>query len=94
MLNNQTDSKQGQEPLLYLEVIYKPEFDGYLGDLRRFIKVTWPGKEKEDNTHIPIRSFDNLSLDFTGLQAIANSDYVEQIIIWMNPIIKDNLKGF
>jgi CRISPR-associated protein Csh2 len=94
MLNNQTDSKQGQEPLLYLEVMYKPEFDGYLGDLRRFIKVTWAGKEKEDNIHIPIRSFDNLSLDFTGLQAIANSDYVKQIIIWMNPIIKDNLEGF
>jgi CRISPR-associated protein Csh2 len=94
MLNNQTDSKQGQEPLLYLEVMYKPEFDGYLGDLRRFIKVTWPGKEKEDNKHIPIRSFDNLSLDLTELQAIANSDYVKQIIIWMNPIIKADLEGF
>lgn len=96
MLNNQTDSKQGQEPLLYLEVMYKPEFDGYLGDLRRFIKVTWPGKEKEDKANIPIRNLDNLSIDFTGLQAIVsnNNKYIEQIIIWMNPIIKGNLEGF
>ena len=40
MHNNQTDSKQGQTPQYFLEIIYKPEFDGYLGDLRRFVTIS------------------------------------------------------
>ena len=41
MMINQTDSKQGQTPLFYIEVQHKKDFDGYLGDLRRFCNVTW-----------------------------------------------------
>lgn len=84
MLSNQTDSKQGQEPLVFLEVIYKPDFDGYLGDLRRFIKTTW----KE-----PVRKLDEVALDFSELENIINNNkYIEKVIIWTNPLYTKKFK--
>ncbi len=82
MCANQTDSKQSQSPLFYLEIVYKPEFDGYLGDLRRFVKVTYDEKR-------PIRSIDDLNIDFSNLAAVIsemrNKNYIEQVIVWQHP---------
>jgi len=82
MMSNQTDSKQGQTPILYLEIIYNENFDGYLGDLRRFLQVTY----KE--TH-PIRSFSDVTIDFAKLssviQEIKQRGYVEQVVGWVHP---------
>jgi CRISPR-associated protein Csh2 len=83
MMSNQTDSKQGQTPLFYIEVQHKKGFDGYLGDLRRFCNVTW----REDN---PIRSLQDLTVDFGPLARVIedmkNKEYVEKIIGWLHPL--------
>ncbi len=80
---NKTDSKQGQEPLYYIEIIYKPEFDGYLGDLRRFLTVS-----HEE----PIRTIGDLKVDFKELTKAINDmkekGYVEKVIGWMHPFAK------
>lgn len=84
IMANQTDSKQGQEPLFYFEVLYKPEFDGYLGDLRRFIDVT----HKEDG----IRGIDDMTLDFTrfndALKYMQEKGYVNKVVGWLHPLVK------
>lgn len=86
---NQTDSKQGQQPLMYLEIIYKPEFDGYMGDLRRFLKVTY----QQDK---PIRQAEDLQVDFAGLgQAVASlkaAGYIAEVVGWINPAFLDYSK--
>lgn len=86
MMNNQTDSKQGQEPLLYLEIIYNSEFDGYLGDLRRFLNISWEGKK-------PIRRLEDLAVDFGRLaKTIAEMKrmgYVEKVIGWQHPFVNE-----
>lgn len=87
MMNNQTDSKQGQIPLLYLEVIYSEGFDGYLGDLRRFIDV-----EYDDKT--PIRSIKDLKkIDFSRLTRVIdemkNKGYIEKVIVWTDPFVDE-----
>jgi CRISPR-associated protein Csh2 len=83
MMINQTDSKQGQTPLFYIEVQHKKDFDGYLGDLRRFCNVTW----REDK---PIRSLQDLTVDFKTLaraiEDMKNKKYVEKVIGWLNPL--------
>ena len=83
MLINQTDSKQGQTPLFYLEVQYKPEFDGFLGDMRRFIKVEY----QKDR---PIRCLNDLTIQDGALaQAIKqmkNRGYIECVRAWFHPI--------
>ncbi len=82
MMANQTDSKQGQTPLCYLEVVYKPTFDGYLGDLRRFLKVD----AAEDK---PIRKLSDIHVNFAGLTAalheMKQKGYVERVIGWVHP---------
>lgn len=84
IMANQTDSKQGQDPLFYIEVLYKPEFDGYLGDLRRFIDVT----HKEDG----IRGIDDVTLDFSRLNDVIEDmnqrGYVDKVIGWKHPFVK------
>jgi len=85
---NQTDSKQGQEPLLYLEILYNKEFDGYLGDLRRFLNTRYDDK--------PIRKLKDLIVDFGKLDSIIkemkNKGYIEKVIGWMHPLVdKDHL---
>jgi CRISPR-associated protein Csh2 len=83
LMSNQTDSKQGQEPLFYFEVIYKPEFDGYLGDLRRFLDITY----KES-----IRSIDDLTVDFVRLKntidEMKGKGYIDKVIGWEHPFTK------
>lgn len=90
LMSNKTDSKQGQEPLFYIEIIYKPEFDGYLGDLRRFLDVQY----KET-----IRSLEDITVDFSKLKdAIADimkKGYIERVIGWQHPfVIKENFINF
>lgn len=84
LMANQTDSKQGQTPLLYFEVVYKPEFDGYLGDLRRFIKVNY-----KENT--PIRKLTDLEVDFEDLGKVLEkiSGKYEKILLWKHPALLD-----
>ncbi len=81
MMNNLTDSKQGQVPLLYLEIEYNDDFDGYLGDLRRFVKLT----DEKDN----IRSLGDVALDFSGLMDILgkmrDKEYVKTVKLWTHP---------
>ncbi len=83
IMSNQTDSKQGQEPLFYLEVLYKEEFDGYIGDLRRFLDVKYEDK--------PIRGLKDLTVDFSRLNDVLNEmkkkDYIDKVIGWMHPLV-------
>jgi len=85
MMNKQTDSKQGQMPLLYLETLYKEDFDGYLGDLRRFINVDYDEQKA-------IRSIQDLKIDFSSLAEVVsymkNKQYIETVIAWINPFVK------
>lgn len=85
LMNNLTHSKQGQQPLLYLEVVYHEDFDGYLGDLRRFVDVTL---KKET----AIRSITDISLNFAGLtQAIDElkaQGYIKEVRIWQSALLK------
>lgn len=85
MLMNQTDSKQGQTPLFYLEIQYTPSFDGFLGDLRRFVKVEFDDKK-------PIRSLADLTLQDDELAEAVNymkeAGYIDQIIAWFHPVLK------
>lgn len=95
MMANQTDSKQGQTPLFYIEVQYKAGFDGYLGDLRRFCDVTWR-KDK------PVRSIQDLTVNFNPLvraiEEMKKKGYVEKVIGWLHPLFDlsslQNLPGF
>lgn len=85
MMSNQTDSKQGQDPMFYMEILYKPEFDGYLGDLRRFLKVDY----KED----AIRTIDDVTVDFKDLNDAINDlkqkGYIDKVIGWKHPFTKE-----
>lgn len=92
MMNKQTDSKQGQIPLLYLEIKYSAGFDGYLGDLRRFIDVDYDEKK-------PIRSIEDLKrIDVSRLTDVIDEleakSYIEKIMAWADPFInKDTISG-
>lgn len=91
MLTNQTDSKQGQEPLFYFEIIYKPNYDIYLGDLRRFVEVK-ENNEGSINKRGTIRSLNDLIIDFHGLNQVIielkDKGYIERVIGWVHPITK------
>ena len=82
LMNNKTDSKQGQEPVLYLEIVYKDNFDGYLGDLRRFIDTKCKKIEG-------IRSIEDITVDFVRLKDIIlqmkDKGYIEKVIGWKHP---------
>lgn len=90
MLMNQTDSKQGQTPLFYLEIQYTPEFDGFLGDLRRFIDVE-PFKEDQ-----PIRSLSDLTINddrlVDAVRQMKEAGYIDQVIGWFHPVL--NVKEY
>lgn len=87
MMVNQTDSKQGQEPMFYLEIVYTPKFDGYLGDLRRFIETKW------DNNKV-IRSLEDITIDFCNLketiEEVKSKGYIEKVIGWVHPYVPAN----
>lgn len=93
MLTNQTDSKQGQEPLFYFEIIYKPDYDVYLGDLRRFVEL------KENNAGSTtkrgtIRNLNDLIVDFYGLNQVIiklkDKGFIEKVIGWLHPVTKES----
>ncbi len=85
MMNNLTHSKQGQQPLLYLEIVYNEDFDGYLGDLRRFIRT----ETLKENA---VRSIDDLNVDFQELTSAVNDlkskGYIKDIYIWKDQYTK------
>ncbi|HHY77648.1 MAG TPA: type I CRISPR-associated protein Cas7 [Clostridiales bacterium] len=85
IMTNQTDTKQGQEPLLYLEIVYKPDFDGYIGDLRRFINT----KQHKET----IRRLDDITVDFDKLKKTINEmikmGYIEKVIGWKHPFVRE-----
>lgn len=85
LMNNQTHSKQGQQPLLYLEVEYSEDFDGFLGDLRRYIDV-------ELHKEYAIRSMNDLTVDFTRLSEVVDEykklGYIKQLSVWVSPLVK------
>ena len=85
IMNNQTASKKGQNPLLYFEIVYKEDFDGYIGDLRRFI-------ETEYNEEKPIRKREDINVDFSKLKEILKDmkNHIEKVIIWKNIQLKVN----
>lgn len=83
MMNQQTHSKQGQQPLLYLEVEYAEDFDGFLGDLRRYLDITLHKK-------YAIRSSSDLTVDFSRLFAaiddLKKRGYVTAVRLWRSPL--------
>jgi CRISPR-associated protein Csh2 len=83
MHNNQTDSKQGQTPQYYLEIVYKPEFDGYLGDLRRFVTI----EDAKEN----VRRWSDIKVNFAELDAkikiMQNKGFVEEVRGWIHPSV-------
>jgi len=83
MMQNQTDSKQGQTPLFYLEIQYTPEFDGFIGDIRKYVEVSY-------NEDKPIRSLSDLRLSLDALerviQEMKNKGYVSKVIGWHHPL--------
>jgi CRISPR-associated protein Csh2 len=83
MMQNQTDSKQGQTPLFYLEIQYTPEFDGFIGDIRKYVSVSY-----DENK--PIRSLGDLNLSFDVLQNVIqelkNRGYIRKVVGWHHPI--------
>lgn len=83
MMNNQTHSKQGQQPLLYLEVEYSEAFDGFLGDLRRYLDVTL-------HKEYAIRAGSDLTVSFARLnEAIAQlreRGYIKGVRLWRSPL--------
>jgi len=83
MMNNQTSSKKGQTPLAYFEICYKDSFDGYIGDLRRFIKVKYDEPKA-------IRNMKDLTIDLDSFEAIVKEldKYIEKIIVWKHPMLK------
>lgn len=86
MMNNQTHSKQDQQPLLYLEVEYAEGFDGYLGDLRRFLKTESTGTGS-------VRGLSDLSVDFeelgTAIDQMKEQGYVKSVRFWKSPLAKN-----
>lgn len=89
MMNNLTHSKQGQKPLLYLEIEYGEDFDGYIGDLRRFIDVTL-------QKSTAIRSIRDITLDFTMLHKLVMElqakGYIKHLYLWKSCLLQQ-IKG-
>lgn len=82
-MNHLTHSKQGQQPLLLLEVVYADDFDGYLGDLRRYLQVNL-------KKSYAIRSLEDVEVDFGKLSAIIEDykakGYIKAVHIWTSPL--------
>lgn len=91
MMTNQTDSKQGQTPMSYLEIVYSHRFDGYLGDWRRFLQVK---TSEEANERRPIRSLTDITVDFTELshviKELKDKGYVKEVIGWIHPFVNSS----
>lgn len=83
MMNNLTHSKQGQAPSLYLEIVYNESFDGYVGDLRRFIDVN-----TDKNV---IRKMEDLKINFDRLSSVIEdmkkNGYIKDVFVWKSPYV-------
>jgi len=68
--------------MFYLELEYADGYNGYLRDLRDFVSCS----VKEKNQ--PIRSVDNLNMDFSRLENLisANNAVIQQIHLWRTPL--------
>ncbi|MBN2790463.1 MAG: CRISPR-associated protein [Candidatus Delongbacteria bacterium] len=87
-----TASKTNLRPVAYLEVKYKKEFDGFMCDLRNFLKLD---KEKSVD---PIRNRSHVKInieqlvDFLKIDQV--KDKIEKIIVWESLTLKDDDKLF
>jgi len=83
MMQNQTDSKQGQTPLFYLEIQYTPKFDGFMGDIRKYVNVTYDESR-------PIRSLGDLSVSLDSLDDVIRDmkdrGYISKVVGWHHPL--------
>lgn len=89
MMNHLTHSKQGQRPLLYLDVEYADDFDGYLGDMRRFLKTLVLNQEgKPSDSNVAVREASQVQVDFSELSAVLEEmkakDYIRRVSLWQN----------
>lgn len=87
MMNHLTHSKQGQRPLLYLEVEYGEKFDGYLGDMRRFLKTEFlDGEGNPALRNAPVRELAQMRLDFGRISEIIEQmkekGYIHRVSLW------------
>ena len=84
-----TRSKGDQYPMLYLELEYLDEYNGYLRDLRDFIACSWPKNQ-------PIRSIESLTLDFSKLENLINEnkDIIKHVHLWKTPLSGTSFDGF
>lgn len=79
-----TRSKMNQYPKLYLEIVYNEGFNnGYFGDLRNVIKVDY----KADVPAKQVRSFNDLTIDVSGLTKLINENKgegkpIKEVIIY------------
>jgi len=83
-----TRSKGEQYPMLYLELEYVDEYNGYLRDLRNFVTCTTNTK--------PIRSAANLKLDFSELSTLIkeNLEVIKAIHLWKTPLLQKGYAQF
>ncbi len=72
-----TRSKLGQYPLLYLQLEYKPAYNGFLRDLRDFVQVQYTPEKA-------IRAFSDMEVNFTSLKKLIqeNLDKIAHIYFW------------
>jgi len=80
-----TRSKLGQYPILYMELEYNENYNGYLRDLRDFIDFKTIKK--------PIRSFKDIELGFDRLNSLLmqNKDKIKKIHVWETPLAEKKL---
>ena len=88
-----TRSKTGQYPLLYIRIEYNtPEF--FLGDLRRYVKITKDGKEMSFDETAKLGSPDDYKLDLSKLVKTLGDckDKILKIHLWKHEYI--NIEGW
>jgi len=78
-----TRSKLGQYPILFMQVEYKEDYQGYLRDLRDFIDVRFQPEKA-------IRRFTDLDLNLVRLKKVItrNADIIKKLYIWKTPLIE------
>ncbi|MBN2009045.1 type I-B CRISPR-associated protein Cas7/Csh2 [candidate division KSB1 bacterium] len=75
-----TRSKLGQYPILFLQVEYTENYNGYLRDLRDFIDI-----ELKTDT---VRNFQDIQLNLDKLTALIkqNKNIIKNIYLWETPL--------
>lgn len=84
-----TRSKLGQYPVLYLELQYKSEYDGYLKDLRNKLSIT----TKNEMDESCIRDFSDINLDLSDLQTLLNDKnaIISTVHLWERDDFNSNI---